>query len=251
MQITLNLKKTLEQSANEYFERSKKIRKKAEGAREIIAQFKHQLADIDKKQQVEEQKITEKKTKAPLEWFEKFRWFISSEGFLCIGGRDATTNEVIIKKHADKDDTILHTEMAGSPFFAIKSNGKKIGKETIQEAADATATFSRAWKLGIGSAEVYSVTPEQVSKKAPSGEYMSKGAFMITGKRTYHQGNVNAAIGKLENGKVMCGPQAAVKANCKEYSIITEGKDKPSDCAKKIARKLGAEIDDVLRILPA
>ena len=28
----------------------------------------------------------------------KFRWFISSDGFLCLGGRDATSNEIIIKK---------------------------------------------------------------------------------------------------------------------------------------------------------
>lgn len=251
MQITINLRKKLEESANSYFEKAKKSRRKAEGAAEAVEKFKAQLAELERRQQIEVEKITERKEKAPLEWFEKFRWFKTSEGFLCIGGRDSTTNEVIIKKHTEPTDLIFHTEMPGSPFFVIKTGGKTPSEQSMQEAADATALFSRAWKLWLGTAEVYTVKPEQVSKKAPSGEYLTKGAFMISGKRTYLQGNVNGAVGKLENGKVMCGPQSAVLANCKEYSRIAEGKDKPSDCAKKISKHLKADIDDILRVLPA
>ena len=46
-----------------------------------------------------EKKLERKKSR---EWFEKFHWFYTSEGFLCIGGRDSTSNEIIIKKHTDK-----------------------------------------------------------------------------------------------------------------------------------------------------
>ncbi|MBS3148009.1 DUF814 domain-containing protein [Candidatus Woesearchaeota archaeon] len=251
MQLTINIRKKLEESANGYFEKAKKARKKIEGARIVIKKFNGQLEELERKQQIEEEKITERKEKTPLEWYEKFRWFITSEGFLCIGGRDSTTNEVIVKKHADPTDVIFHTEMPGSPFFVIKTNGKTPNETSLQEAADATTLFSRAWKLGLGTAEVYCVKPEQVSKKAPSGEYLTKGAFMISGKRTYFTGTVNAAVGKLDNGKIMCGPQNAIKTNCKEFSLIAEGKDKPSDCAKKIAKHLKADVDDVLRVLPA
>lgn len=31
--------------------------------------------------------------------FEKFRWFISSENYLVIGGRDQQQNELIVKRH--------------------------------------------------------------------------------------------------------------------------------------------------------
>ena len=31
--------------------------------------------------------------------FEKFFWFISSENFLVIGGRDQQQNEIIVKRH--------------------------------------------------------------------------------------------------------------------------------------------------------
>ncbi|MEM3154853.1 MAG: NFACT RNA binding domain-containing protein [Candidatus Woesearchaeota archaeon] len=251
MQITLNLKKKLEQSANEYFEAAKKARKKAEGARNVVLKFRKELEDLEKKQQAAMKKEAEKKQKAPQQWYEKFRWFISSEGFLCIGGRDATSNEVIIKKHTDKNDIVFHTETPGSPFFVIKTEGKKPNDLTMQETADATAIFSRAWKLGISTAEVFSVNPDQVSKQAPSGEYMPKGAFMIRGKRTFYQGKMAAAVGKLEDGRIMSGPESAVKTHCKEYALVLQGRDKPSDCAKKIARKIKADIDDVLKVLPA
>jgi predicted ribosome quality control (RQC) complex YloA/Tae2 family protein len=250
MQITLNLKKKLEQTANEYFESAKKARKKAEKAREIVLKFKKELEDLEKKQQLMEERKAEVKMKRPMEWYEKFRWFISSEGFLCIGGRDATSNEVIVKKHTDKNDVLFHTEAPASPFFAIKTEGKKPTDITMQEVADATASFSRAWKLGVSATEAYAISPEQISKQAPSGEYMPKGAFMIRGKRTYYQGKIAIAVGKLADGKVMGGPESAVKTHCKEYAIVLQGKDKPSDCAKKIAKKLKTEIDEVLRVLP-
>lgn len=251
MQITLNLRKTLEQNANEYFEKSKKLRRKTEGAHKIIDKFTKELQTLEHKQLAAEQKIETKKTKRTLDWYEKFRWFLSSEGFLCIGGRDSTTNEVIIKKHTDTDDLVFHTEAPGSPFFVIKTQGKKPGEATLQETASATATFSRAWKLGFTAAETFLVKPEQVSKKAQSGEYLPKGAFMIIGKKTFYPGALDAAVGKLTDGKIMCGPLAAVKKHCENAIAIKQGKDKPSDCAKKIAKKLGADIDDVLRTLPS
>jgi hypothetical protein len=105
--------------------------------------------------------------------------------------------------------------------------------------------------LGVSAAETFAVKPEQVSKQAESGEYMPKGAFMIRGKREFYQGKMLVAVGKLEDGRVMSGAESAVKTHCKEYALVIQGRDKPSDCAKKIARKIKADIDEVLRVLPA
>ncbi|PIN74490.1 hypothetical protein COV18_07600 [Candidatus Woesearchaeota archaeon CG10_big_fil_rev_8_21_14_0_10_37_12] len=252
MQLKLNLNKTIQQSANEYFERAKKARKKAEKAQETVNRFKKEVEQLEKKQGDFEQEQKEKTQKITRkqEWYEKFRWFISSEGFLCIGGRDATTNEIVIKKHMDKNDLVFHTEAPGSPFFVVKTNGKTPGEKTIQEAADATITFSKAWKLGLGTTEAYYVTPDQVSKQAQSGEYMPKGGFMIRGKRTYVPGKINLAIGNYDE-TAMAGPEEAIKKNCTGFIVVKQGKGKPSDCAKKIAKQLKLPIDDTLRSLPA
>ena len=141
--------------------------------------------------------------------------------------------------------------MAGSPFVIIKNEqGREIPGSTIREAAVFTAVFSRAWKQGFSTLAVFSVKPEQVSKKAKSGEYLAKGAFMIYGKKTYYQPEMNYAVG-VYNDRVMGGPLSAVKKHCKAYVEIIQGDDKLSDVAKLVRKRIGGELDDILRALPA
>ena len=184
--IELDIKKNIEQNAEYYFEKSKKSKKKIEGVKKILEITEKKIQDTKNKNTVldkKEKNLVKKETKT--EWYEKFRWFITSSGFLVIGGRDATTNEIVIKKHTDKNDLVFHTDMAGSPFFIIKSENKKIDQTSIEETADATVSFSRAWKMGISSIDVFYVSPEHVSKEAKAGEYLTKGSFMIRGKTNY------------------------------------------------------------------
>jgi hypothetical protein len=83
-----------------------------------------------------------------------------------------------------------------------------------------------------------------------SGEYLTKGAFMIYGKKTIQQAKLNLAVG-VYNEKVMAGPLTAVKANCTDFSELVPGRKKPSEVAKVISKKLKCEIDDIIRVLPA
>ena len=251
MKIDIYTDKSVEQNASIYFEKAKKAKKKMEGAKEALEKTKKKLEALRKEKEViVEKKEKEKEIKkTKKEWFENFRWFYSSDGFLVIGGRDATTNEIIIKKHTDKDDFVFHTDIAGSPFVIVKAEKKKIPKKTIEEAAEFTASFSRAWKLGIPFTEVYYILPEQVSKKAQAGEYLVKGAFMIYGKKNYLSSKINVAIG-LYKGRVMSGPVSAVKKHCKDFYIIEQGDEKPSSIAKEINKKFNVELDDIIRALP-
>ena len=253
-QIELYLDKAIEQNASVYFDKSKKLKKKTEGAKEAVKVYEKKLEKLEKKKEAEKEQyeiaaIENKEVKK--EWYEKFRWFISSENFLVIGGRDATTNEIVIKKHTTNDDVVFHTDMAGSPFFVIQTEGKKPGKATINETADATVTFSRVFKLGQTNSPVFWVNPEQVSKEAQSGEYLTKGAFMIRGKTNYIDNKVNLAIGKLEDGRLMAAPLESIKKHCKDSIILTQGDRKTSEIAKKIKHKLGGNLDGIIRILPA
>ena len=247
--ITIDLKKSIEENAGDYFERAKKMKKKIEGAKKAVLDQKKKLLQIEKetpKAEIKDLKIERKK-----QWYEKFRWFISSEGFLCVGGRDSTTNEIIIKKHAEKNDIIFHTDMAGSPFVVLKIKDKSTSptEKTLQEAADFTAVHSKGWKLGMSTLEVFWVTPEQVTKEANAGEFLPKGAFMIRGKTNYITPTMNYAVGIYE-GALMGGPLDAVKHNCKEYIEILQGNDKTSDVAKIIQKKLGGNLDEIISILP-
>ena len=121
--VTIDIRKSVEENAATYFEQAKKAKRKLAGIDETIRRFRDELAKVQlqKEKAVAEEKKKQEKVVRKKEWYEKFHWFISSEGFLCIGGRDATSNEVVIKKHTEKDDLVFHTEAPGSPFFVIKT----------------------------------------------------------------------------------------------------------------------------------
>ncbi len=252
VRITLDISKSLEKNAGIYFEKAKKARKKVAGAKEAVERIKKKVEKLKKQESKEQEKEDAKKElkKRKKHWYEKFRWFMTSDGFLVVGGRDATSNEIIIKKHADEGDLVLHTDMAGSPFFVIKSEGKKITKTALQETADATCSFSRAWKLGLTTQSVFHVKPEQVTKTPKPGEYLPRGAFMINGKTSYIDNKMNCAVGMTEEGAVMAGPVEAVKKHCKKYVQIEQGNEKTSKIAKQIQYKIGGSLDDIIRQMP-
>ena len=252
MKVELFLDKSVEENASVYFEKSKKLKKKIKGALEAVEVHKNKLKKLEKEKAREKEDYEKnKEVKLKKEWYEKFRWFFSSENFLVIGGRDATTNEIVIKKHTDKNDIVFHTDLAGSPFFVIKTENKKPGKATLSEVADATVTFSRVFKLGQSSSPVFHVSPEQVSKEAQTGEYLTKGAFMIRGKTNYIDNKINLAVGKLKDGRLMAAPLESINKHCKEFMILQQGDKKTSEIAKKIKHKLNGNLDDIIRILPA
>ncbi|MFA6461896.1 MAG: NFACT RNA binding domain-containing protein [Candidatus Woesearchaeota archaeon] len=252
MQIEIDLNTSVDENAGTYFDLAKKAKRKIEGAKKAIEDSKKKLADLQGKENsfLEEEKKRQAKKEIKREWYEKFHWFISSEGLLCIGGKDATSNEIIIKKHLEPDDLVFHTELPGSPFFLIKG-GQKCGEATKEETAQATAVYSKSWKAKHTQGDVFYVLPEQVTKEAKSGEFIAKGAFMIYGKRNVMHPVVEMAMGLVE-GKTIGGPVNAVKSQTDNFAVIIPGDLKKSDLAKRIKFKLkGGDLDDIVTFLPA
>lgn len=249
----MDLSKSVGENASLYYEKAKKFRKKIRGAENSIILLKKKLAELESKKDIEMARLSKRAEQRKREWYEKFRWFISSDGFLVIGGRDATSNEILIKKHAEKNDMILHTDMAGSPFFIIKSNNQEIPETTLKETADAVCTFSRAWKLNLKTSDVFYVAPEQVSKQAKAGEYLKKGSFMIYGKTNYIENKINLAIGLTKDNLIMSGPLNSIKKHCSKYVALKQGNEKISSIAKKIRHKLNKDLnlDDIIKALPS
>jgi predicted ribosome quality control (RQC) complex YloA/Tae2 family protein len=252
MKISLDLTKSVEKNAEVYYKKAKKSKKKLDGAEKALLFSKDKLIKIEKGMVKQEKKIQQqRKPKRKKVWFEKFRWFYTSEGFHVIAGRDATTNEIIIKKHTDKEDIVFHSELPGSPFAVIKTEGKKPGKISLEEVAQFTACYSKAWKSGRGLADIFYVTPDQVTKTTKSGEYIGKGSFMVYGKKEFITPELKLFIGKMDNGMVMSGPETAVKEHCKKYLEIIQGKEKTSAIAKKIKAKLDIDdLDDIIKVIP-
>lgn len=121
-------------------------------------------------------------------WFEKFIWFISSDGYLVLGGRDAMQNEMLYKKHLRKGDVYVHADTHGASSVIVKNNPKTpdapIPPSTLSQAGSLSVCSSNAWdsKAGMGA---WWVNAEQVSKSAPAGEYLPSGSFMVRGTKNY------------------------------------------------------------------
>ena len=236
-------------NAKTQYEKAKKAKGKLEGMEKAIADTKKKIENSEVRT-APKPKIRVKKER---KWFEKFRWFTSSDGFLVIGGRDATSNEVLIKKHTQDNDIVLHANIQGAPFFTVKNEGgDEIPENTRLEAAQAAASYSKAWNKGYGSIDVYEIKPSQVSKSPPSGEYLPKGAFMIYGGKKWMKNTpLSIAIGLVE-GEIVGGPLTAVECKTKKLVKVGLGDISQGNMAKKIRQifKEG-EIDDIQRFLPA
>jgi predicted ribosome quality control (RQC) complex YloA/Tae2 family protein len=258
-EIKINFRKTVSENAEKAYYDNKKLRGKLEGARKSVLKTKEELDLVEKKLIKEKIKEHEKKPvkKERLLWFERYRWFISSEGNIVIGGKDAKTNDIVVKKYLKEGDRYAHADIQGAPSIIIKSQGinnenLKISEKTLEEACIFAASYSKAWKQ-FAEAQAYWVLPEQVSKTAQSGEYVSKGAFIIRGKRNYQRCTLEIAVGQIDilgEKKIMAGPFSAIKSKTDKFVVLRPGPIKKNDIARKIAKAFDVNIDSVDRVLP-
>lgn len=257
-ELSLDVTKSIEENAGVYYEIAKSLKSKIEGAQNIIEKTLKEIEELKSGQAEFEDKI-EKELPKPIKkvekkWYEKFRWFFTSSDLLAVGGRDATTNDILVKKYLEVKDIVFHTEIAGSPFFILKEGREKATDKDKEETAIATASFSKAWASGVGATDVYWVLPEQVTKEAPAGQYIGKGAFMIRGKKNYLRNTIlEVSVGTDKEGRIMSGPRSAVSKHCIKSATIKPGQEKTSDTAKKISIKLEVKnkLNEIVASLPS
>ena len=249
--FSLNLRDSIQANADTYYMRSKKAEKKLRGAEKKLQET------IDDIKKAEKQVTIAKEAQQPLakrpkrEWFEKYRWFRSSDGFLVIGGRDSTTNEILIKKRMEPHDIVFHAEIVGAPFVLIKTEGETAPEQTINEAAQLAASYSRAWKETMSAVNVYWIHPDQVSKTPPSGQSLQKGSFMIRGTKNFVRSvPLHVAVGvKIEDETIMVigGPVEAIAHQTRAYVEIVQGPQKSGQLAKQIRHQVSMKVSEELK----
>ncbi len=117
-------------------------------------------------------------------WFEKYNWTITSNGLIFICGKNIDQNEEIVKKYLEKNDIYIHGDFHGSPSGILKTNNTNIPIKILEECGNFLLCMSRIW-TEKGIERCYWVYENQVSKTPESGEYLSKGSFMIRGDKNY------------------------------------------------------------------
>ncbi len=225
--ITLDPSKSIMKNVSTYYERAKEMKRKIEKIKSLL----------EKDVKIEKPSVEEKKKT------DKFRRFITSDGFLVLAGRDAETNEMLIKHHVDKNDIVFHADIVGAPFTVIKTSGKRPSAQAIKEAAQFAACYSRAWKQGLGTVDVYWVKPNQV-KKVPG---LPKGSFQIQGKRNYLRSVELKLCFKPVKGTVALLPYEVTKLDEGNVIVITPGSTKAKDIISEVKKRFkGYRIPDDL-----
>lgn len=91
-------------------------------------------------------------------WFEKFHWFISSDSYLVVAGRDAQQNELLVRRYLRVGDIYVHAEIQGAASVIIRNREKILSKDlptlipppkTLNEAGTIAICYSSAWEAKV------------------------------------------------------------------------------------------------------
>lgn len=192
--IVIDLALSALANAREIYSKKKKAGAKAKKATEATEKA-ILMAEKNTKKTLQKQQMTRHTIyqRRKVLWFEKFHWFLTSENYLVIAGKDAHQNELLVKRYLRKGDAYVHADLHGAATCIVRnrvsSSDKKaplppIPVATLEQAGCMSVCRSNAWTSQV-IAGAYWVHADQVSKTAPSGEYLTTGSFMIRGKKNF------------------------------------------------------------------
>ncbi|WP_049921273.1 ribosome rescue protein RqcH [Halopiger djelfimassiliensis] len=273
--IDLVARDGVEQNADRLYTEAKRVEEKKEGALAAIEDTREDLEAVKRRRdeweaddgdgddadedEEEDERDWLAEPSVPIRenepWYDRFRWFHTSDGYLVIGGRDADQNEELVKKYLEPGDKVLHTQAHGGPVTVLKatdpseasSSDIELPESSIEEAAQFAVSYSSVWKDGRYAGDVYAVDSDQVTKTPESGEYLEKGGFAIRGDRTYYRDTpVGAAVGiQCEPyTRVIGGPPSAIEGKAVTTIELEPGRYAQADAAKRLYRRFRERFED-------
>ncbi len=199
----------------------------------------------DKKPKIEKIKLITN------QWYQKYHWWYTKNNFLVVGGRSASDNEKLVKSYLGDNDLYFHSEDPGSGSFILFTENKIPDYSDIDETAEGVLALSTYWGL-TSNGEVFYVKGNQVTKSAPSGEYVGKGSFMTYGKKEIIKvTGITLGYGVYDN-KLMLAPYRIIsrltKQNVKLKPRTDIKKMKGKIISTALKKNLNIELNDELYI---
>jgi len=270
--VRLDASEGVEHNADRLYREAKRIEGKKDGALAAIEDTREALEDAkqrrDEWERTEEQGDEEEEepgdrdwlsepsipVRSSEQWYERFRWFHTSDDFLVIGGRNADQNEELVKKYLDKGDRFFHAQAHGGPVTILKATDPSeaardvsLPESSEREAAQFAVSYSSVWKDGRFSGDVYAVDHDQVSKTPESGEFLEKGGFAIRGDREYFRDvEIGTCVGITcePSTRVIGGPPPAIREHAETTIEVEPGRYAQGDVAKRIYRQFRERFED-------
>ncbi|PSP89320.1 hypothetical protein BRC90_05465 [Halobacteriales archaeon QS_4_69_34] len=279
-EVALDPRVGVEQNADRLYQEAKRIGGKQEGAAAALEESRAELEALERRREEraaggdeasetggddgdedgEESAEVDWLSRASIPvkrnemWYERFRWFHTSEDFLVIGGRDADDNETLVEKYLERGDRFVHTQARGGPVTVLKATGPseparevEFPASSLHEAARFAVSYSSVWKEGAFAGDAYMVESEQVSKTPESGEYLEKGGFAVRGERTYFEDTpVGVAVGITcePETRVIGGPPEPIRERAETTITVEPGRYAQNDMAKLLYREFRERFRD-------
>ncbi|KFY60236.1 hypothetical protein V497_03766 [Pseudogymnoascus sp. VKM F-4516 (FW-969)] len=190
LSIDINLGASPWSNAREYYGQrrsaAEKEKKTLESSTKALKSTSHKIQQ-DLKKGLKQEKAILRPVRKHM-WFEKFTWFISSDGYLVLGGRDAQQNEILYKRYLRKGDVYVHADLDGAASVFIRNHEARVDApippSTLSQAGILAVASSSAWESKAGM-PAWWANADQVSKSAPTGDYLKPGSFAVRGKKNF------------------------------------------------------------------
>jgi predicted ribosome quality control (RQC) complex YloA/Tae2 family protein len=260
--IPVYRRRSVSESARELYDESKRVRSKLDGAVGALTETERAIQTALRETEPAPSGTGPRSSAEGSRrrfWFEKFRWFLSSEGFLVLGGRDAGSNEQLVRRYLHARDLYIHADIHGAPSVVVRAGevqGESPTAATLHEAGQFGVAFSKAWKVGLASASAYWVKADQVSKAGASGEFVPRGGFVIQGTRN-PLGDLptELGVGRMTYEGVelwAVAPPSALGRRGEVRFLVTPGEERERGRVEsELARELGVSRNLLQGLLPA
>lgn len=119
-------------------------------------------------------------------WFEKYFWFVTTDGYLCLAGRDDSQTDMIYYRHFSDDDYFVSADLDGSlkVFILNPFVGEDVSPSTLFQAGIFALLTSTAWN-GKVSSSAWWLKGSDVTKKEFDGSLLEAGRFNYKEKKNY------------------------------------------------------------------
>jgi predicted ribosome quality control (RQC) complex YloA/Tae2 family protein len=236
LRFQLSLGEPVTRQVSSLFDRVKGLE---EARRNLIAEAEALRSDAERirheAEKLEVQEAVSVRPSRPKQWYESYRWTFTTSGRLVVGGKDASTNVRLLKRHVEREDLVFHAEVRGSPVVLLK--GGASDESDVVQAATFCAAYSRAWREGLRSVSVYYVRPEQISFTPPPGMYLERGSFIVKPPKNYVAVELKIAIGITAEGEAICGHPDYIRSVSVGYAVIRPGRRLARELVGELARE--------------
>ncbi|KAL1982198.1 hypothetical protein VTN96DRAFT_1678 [Rasamsonia emersonii] len=177
-------------NATQYYEQKKaaavKEQKTIQSSEKALKSQEKKVTE-DLKRNLKQEKQILRPARKPF-WFEKYMFFISSDGYLVLGGRDTHQTEVLYRRYLKKGDVFVHADIDGATPVIVKNRqgtpDAPIPPGTLSQAGSLSVATSKAWE-SKALMPAWWVHAHQVSKTNERGELLATGGFVINGEKNY------------------------------------------------------------------